>query len=286
MFPLLMLCTTLLQLSEATELVKALKRKRFRNANLQDGSEDLQELSNLIAESDIDARESGCTALRYASSKTFTGENAKAICERLLEKGANVNTRDAFGITPLMQSAYEGDRDLTECLLRKGANPFRCNAAGNTALDRAKANSQPFVGVSFNKNRSKWDVKRWSKYKRKTVSNGSSNDERAAARASDSLARHLMENGDHGLKFNFPANDEEVRPPKFFEKFPNHNEYDGVPKGDCKYNADCVSLLQNCMNESWAMINARQRTSLKEPMIMNFEPIRYKINEFLGNFSQ
>merc|ERR1712098_994896 len=65
--------------------------------------------------------------------------------------------------------------------------------------------SSKFIGVSISRNRSKWIAKRWSKNENKAVCNGYCYDnEETAAHASDTLARKLMKNGEHGHKLNFP----------------------------------------------------------------------------------
>ena len=67
--------------------------------------------------------------------------------------------------------------------------------------------------MSFDKKESKWKVQRWSKSENKLY-NGHYDDEETAARASDTLARKLMKNGEQTLKLNFPEDDTEVYPEK------------------------------------------------------------------------
>merc|ERR1712098_897069 len=59
-----------------------------------------------------------------------------------------------------------------------------------------KQTSSQFIGVAYAFNISKWRANRHSKYEKKTVHNGCYDSEEAAARASDTLARKLMENGE------------------------------------------------------------------------------------------
>ena len=66
--------------------------------------------------------------------------------------------------------------------------------------------------MSFNKKESKWKVQRWSRSENKTLYNGCYDDEETAARASDTLARKLMKNGEQTLKLNFPEDDTDVYP--------------------------------------------------------------------------
>merc|ERR1712098_516022 len=79
-----------------------------------------------------------------------------------------------------------------------------------------------YIGVSFNKKESKWKVERRSN--NKTLYNGYYDDEETAARASDTLTRKLMKNGEQNLRLNFPEDDTEVYP----EKRTTTSKYIGV----------------------------------------------------------
>merc|ERR1712098_411561 len=72
--------------------------------------------------------------------------------------------------------------------------------------------SSKYIGVFYDKNKSKWRVQRWIKNENKRVSNGSYDDAETAAHASDALARQLMENGEQKLKLNFPDDHTKVYP--------------------------------------------------------------------------
>merc|ERR1712096_200115 len=72
-----------------------------------------------------------------------------------------------------------------------------------------KETSSQYIGVSY-RNRSKWFAQRHSKLEKKIVCNGSYDDEKTAAHASDTLARKLMANGEQNHKLNFPDDDTEV----------------------------------------------------------------------------
>jgi hypothetical protein len=52
-----------------------------------------------------------------------------------------------------------------------------------------KTNSSQYIGVSYDVITSKWHAKRHSKHEKKTVHNGSYENEETAAHASDTLAR-------------------------------------------------------------------------------------------------
>merc|ERR1712098_643524 len=79
-----------------------------------------------------------------------------------------------------------------------------------------------YIGITC-KN-SKWHVQRWSKNENRNFYNGSYKSEAKAARASDTLARKLMANGEQGYKLNFPDDDTEVHP----EEKKSSSEYIGV----------------------------------------------------------
>merc|ERR1712098_321632 len=80
----------------------------------------------------------------------------------------------------------------------------------HTEVYPEKEIASKFIGVTYNKNKPKWYVQRWSKYESKNVFGGCYNNEETAALASDTLARKLMKNGEQKLKLNFPDDHTEV----------------------------------------------------------------------------
>merc|ERR1712034_304579 len=58
----------------------------------------------------------------------------------------------------------------------------------------------------------RWVASRWSKIGKKLAYNGYYKEEETAARASDTLARKLMVNGEQKHKLNFPEDNTEVYP--------------------------------------------------------------------------
>merc|ERR1712034_73787 len=73
-----------------------------------------------------------------------------------------------------------------------------------------KRNSSEYIGVSYFKKDTKWRAQRHSKLnENKMISNGHYDTEEAAARASYTLARRLMKNGEQGHKLNFPDDETE-----------------------------------------------------------------------------
>jgi len=71
-----------------------------------------------------------------------------------------------------------------------------------------------FIGMTFHRASSKWEVQRRSKNGNKLLSGGYYDDAETAAHASDTLARKLMENGEKNRKLNFPDDHTEVYPEK------------------------------------------------------------------------
>lgn len=54
--------------------------------------------------------------------------------EKLLAQGVGVNSRNTFGVTPLMDSLYLDDSSMARLLLRLGANPNAKDVGGNSVL--------------------------------------------------------------------------------------------------------------------------------------------------------
>ena len=62
-----------------------------------------------------------------------------------LQKGADVNSKDKDGYTPLMAAAINGNLDVVEILVGEDAEVDARAADGNTALELAKVNRHPDV---------------------------------------------------------------------------------------------------------------------------------------------
>lgn len=67
-----------------------------------------------------------------------TMEKKTEIAVYLIEKGANVNAKDGFGMTSLMWAAYNGEVELVKILLEKGADKTIEAQGGQTALQGAQ----------------------------------------------------------------------------------------------------------------------------------------------------
>ena len=77
--------------------------------------------------------------------------------------------------------------------------------------DFEKKENSSHIGVFYREDTSKWQAKRRSKHEKKTIYNGSYDNEETAAHASDTLARRLMSKGEHDHTLNFPLDDTEVQ---------------------------------------------------------------------------
>ncbi|HEV2961498.1 MAG TPA: ankyrin repeat domain-containing protein [Candidatus Angelobacter sp.] len=80
------------------------------------------------------ADEQGLQAIHYASDV--------GSARQLLERGADVNARDKFGTTPLMQAAWDAQTAVVEFLLLHGATINATDDTGLQALHRAAQNWQ------------------------------------------------------------------------------------------------------------------------------------------------
>src|SRR6266581_4609189 len=64
----------------------------------------------------------------------------------LLEQGADVNARNAFGAAPLHEAAWSGNSTLVDLLLSRGADVNERHAeAGSTPLHYAVITNQPGI---------------------------------------------------------------------------------------------------------------------------------------------
>jgi ankyrin repeat protein len=61
------------------------------------------------------------------------------VIDFLRRRGADLETRDAVGDTPLIIAVRNNDRVMVRHLLDRGANPFATDASGKTVLAIAEA---------------------------------------------------------------------------------------------------------------------------------------------------
>jgi uncharacterized protein len=83
---------------------------------------------------DINSRDiNGWTPLMFA-----VGSSHSKLTRLLLERGAAVNGQTKQGLTPLMKATLHNNSEILSLLLGKGADVNLRNAEGKTALDTAK----------------------------------------------------------------------------------------------------------------------------------------------------
>merc|ERR1712098_141827 len=121
----------------------------------------------------------------------------------------------------LLSNGYYDDEEtwarasdtLARKLMKNGEQNHKLNFPEDDTevYPEKKKTSSKFIGVSFNKKELKWMAHRWSRSENKMLFNGHYDDEETAARASDTLARKLMKNGEQSLKLNFPEDDTEEK---------------------------------------------------------------------------
>lgn len=82
----------------------------------------------------VDARDAeGLTPLSWAAQYGRT-----EVAKYLIAQRANLNPADKFGFTPLMWAAQEGQRSMVDLLLTRGANPWVVTRNGVTAYTLAR----------------------------------------------------------------------------------------------------------------------------------------------------
>ena len=101
--------------------------------------------------------EVGATPLIFASAKGH-----QEIVALLLDRRANVNAQTRAGITPLMAAASGGYVDIVKLLLAKGANVSAKDEQGRTALNLAEAADNSEVSRYYQISRSAFlDTTTW-----------------------------------------------------------------------------------------------------------------------------
>merc|ERR1712098_601664 len=122
----------------------------------------------------------------------------------------NVNKVVYNGCYKDEETAAHASDTLARKLTENGEQNFKLNFPDdNTEVNKKTALSK-FIGVSYNESHSRWIAQRRSKKEKKPVYNGCYKDEETAARASDTLARKLTENGEQNHKLNFPGDYTEI----------------------------------------------------------------------------
>jgi hypothetical protein len=126
------------------------------------------------------------------------------------------------------ETAAHASDTLARKFMKNGEKNHKLNFSNDytEVFLKKKENSSQFIGVNFRYDfkRSNWQAHRRSKHDKKVIYNGSYDNEEAAAHASDTLARKLMENGEQCHKLNFPDDNTDV----FSEEKKGSSQYIGV----------------------------------------------------------
>merc|ERR1712098_1026376 len=109
------------------------------------------------------------------------------------------------------ETAARASDTVARKLIAKGEKDHKLNFP-NDETEMYPEKTYNYFGIRYNKRDEMWRTYRWSKKEDKTVHNGSYKDKETAARASDTLAKKLMVNGEKGHKLNFPDDETEVYP--------------------------------------------------------------------------
>jgi ankyrin repeat protein len=124
----------LLQRGANTDLVDKHDQSPLSHA-AEEGYENIVEMLLTIDNIDIEARDAhGQTPLLYAISA-----NSIAIVKRLLEAGANINSKDHMRVTPLALAVEEGHEAIVELLLStKDCDAYRSDPKAGTLVSLAR----------------------------------------------------------------------------------------------------------------------------------------------------
>jgi hypothetical protein len=134
---------------------------------------------------------------------TFQKNNSKWYVQRWSQ---NDNKKVSNGCYNEAETAAHASDTLARQLMENGEQKLTLNFPDDYIEVYREKKTSKYIGVSYNNNKLKWNVQRWSKNENKMVYNGTYGDEETAAHASDTLARKLMKNGEQEHKLNFTDN--------------------------------------------------------------------------------
>merc|ERR1712098_158119 len=138
-----------------------------------------------------------------------------------------------FGRKTISYGTYENEETATHAsdtfarkLVANGEQGHKLNFPHDDKeiVPEKKTKSSQYFGVWYDVNATKWRGLRRSKHEKKTVHNGSYENEETAAHASDTFARKLIANGEKGHQLNFPDDEFGVFP----EEKTKSSQYIGV----------------------------------------------------------
>jgi ankyrin repeat protein len=87
-----------------------------------------------------DVKNGDITALMEAARR---GKTHSGIATALIQSGADVNARDAYGVTPLLYAAISGSPETLRMLLKNGADVRAKDASGRNVLVEALTTENP-----------------------------------------------------------------------------------------------------------------------------------------------
>ncbi len=90
-----------------------------------------------LLDAGADPRMPSRNEMRVAPLHSAVARRCLPVARLLLERGADVNARQAGGFTPLHGAAANGDRAMTELLVDRGADPTARNEDGRSAQELA-----------------------------------------------------------------------------------------------------------------------------------------------------
>lgn len=96
---------------------------------------DLEQVKDIIEKQSIDVNQEveGRPLILYAADY-----GQKAVIEYLIAAGADVNSKDKHGITPILAAIWEGHTTCVELLLQKGAEKDGVAPDGKSYIDSAE----------------------------------------------------------------------------------------------------------------------------------------------------
>jgi len=129
---------------------------------------------------------------------------------RVARWSKNEKKKIYYGWYDNKETAAHASEPLTRKLMENGEQSHKLNFPDDhtEVHPEEKIQTSEYIGVTYRD--LKWRVRRWSKNEKKNFFNGSYDNEKTAAHASDTLARKLMTKGEKGHKLNFPDDHFEV----------------------------------------------------------------------------
>lgn len=96
-----------------------------------------EEAARVLLEFGADPRTASRNEMRVAPLHSAVARRSLPVARLLLDRGADVNARQAGGFTPLHGAAANGDRAMSELLVDRGADPSARNDEGRTPSELA-----------------------------------------------------------------------------------------------------------------------------------------------------